>query len=77
MTDSSNGYERGEFAIIPIRWDDRRGEIQFGERQGGFPGMRTERRFVVRRVGPGVAPMTAAGGVTIGYSGAPVRRGLA
>ena len=47
-----NGYESGEFAIIPIRWDDRRGEIQFGERQGSLRGMRTERRFVVRRVGP-------------------------
>lgn len=32
----SNGYEGGEFAIIPIRWDDRLGEIQFGKRQGRF-----------------------------------------
>ena len=73
----SNGYETGEFAIIPLRWDDRRGEIQFGERQGHFAGMRTERRFVVRRVGLGATPMTQTEGVTIDYSGVLIQRVLA
>jgi alpha-D-xyloside xylohydrolase len=73
----SNGYETGEFAVIPIRWDDRLNEIQLGQRQGGFPGMRSARRFVVRRVGSGVSPMTQTEGVTIDYAGAPVRRVLA
>ncbi len=73
----SNAYETGGFAIIPIRWDDRHSEIQFGERQGGFAGMCTAHRFVVRRVGPGVSPMTQTEGVTIDYAGAPVRRVIA
>ncbi len=73
----SNDYETGESAIIPIRWDDRRGEIALGERQGNFTGLRTARRFVVRRVAPGVAPMTRAEGVTIDYSGTALRHVLA
>jgi alpha-D-xyloside xylohydrolase len=73
----SNAYETGDFAIIPIRWHDRRGEIELGERQGGFAGMRTARRFVVHRVGPGVSPMIQTEGVTIDYSGVPTRRVLA
>jgi alpha-D-xyloside xylohydrolase len=69
----SNAYETGEFAVIPIRWDDRQGEIQFGERQGRFAGMQTTRRFVVHRVGPGVTPMAQGEGVAIDYMGATVR----
>ena len=73
----SNGYETGEFAIIPIRWDDRRGEIEIGEQKGSFAGMRAARRFVVHLVGDGVSPMNRSEGVTIDYSGASVRRALA
>ena len=69
----SNGYETGEFAIIPIRWDDRQNTIEFGERQGGFAGMRPLRRFVVRRGGPGVTPMGTSEGMVISYSGTPER----
>ena len=72
----SNAYETGEFATIPIRWDDRRGEIQFGKPQGGFAGMRTERSFVVHRVGPGVTPMSESKGLIIDYTGVPIRAAL-
>ena len=72
----SNGYETGASSIIPIRWDDGRGEIEIGERQGSFTGMRTARRFVVRRVRSGVTPMTQSKGIVIDYSGEPIRRAL-
>lgn len=73
----SNAYETGGSAIIPIHWDDRRGEIEIGKRRGSFAGMRIECWFAVHRVGPGVAPMIRSEGVTVDYSGVPIRYQLA
>jgi alpha-D-xyloside xylohydrolase len=43
----SNGYERGAFATIPIRWQDSTRTLTVGKRQGAFPGMLTRRTFQV------------------------------
>jgi len=43
----SNGYERGAFATIPIRWQDSTRTLTIGKRQGAFPGMLTQRTFQV------------------------------
>ena len=43
----SNGYERGAFAIIPIRWQDSTRTLTIGKRQGAFPGMLARRTFQV------------------------------
>lgn len=47
--DAGDGYdyERGEFSIIPLRWDDAARRLTLEARQGGFPGMPATRRFRV------------------------------
>ena len=39
------GYTRGEFARIPLRWDDRARRLTIGPREGRFPGMAPTRRI--------------------------------
>jgi alpha-D-xyloside xylohydrolase len=43
----SYGYERGAFARIPVRWDERAKTLTIGRREGSFPGMLAERTFEV------------------------------
>jgi alpha-D-xyloside xylohydrolase len=38
-------YEKGAYATIPVRWDDARGKLTIGARQGRFPGMLETRTF--------------------------------
>lgn len=56
--DAGDGYayERGERAVIPMRWDDRRQTLTLGTRQGSYPGMEPRRTFrvVIVRTGHGV-----------------------
>lgn len=33
------GYENGHYSVIPLKWNERRGVLEIGRRQGGFPGM--------------------------------------
>ena len=47
------GYERGEYALTRMRWDDAAKKLTIFERQGKFPGMREKRRFRLVVVGPG------------------------
>lgn len=73
------GYERGEFSRIPLTWDEKRGELRIGARQGSYPGMQATREIRVRFVdGPrdGVGELEPAADVTIRYTGkaATVRR---
>jgi alpha-D-xyloside xylohydrolase len=44
-------YEKGEYATIPLRWDDRMHTLTIGDRQGQFPGMLENRTFHVVFVG--------------------------
>lgn len=50
------GYEKNEYAVIPIRWNDSDSTLTVGSRQGTFPGMRKEMtmRIVLVRDGFGV-----------------------
>ena len=43
----SYGYERGQFARIPLRWDDANKTLTIGKREGKFPGMLSQRTFNV------------------------------
>ena len=45
-------YEDGACARIPIRWDDAARTLTVGAREGAFPGMLQQRRFVVMVVDP-------------------------
>jgi alpha-D-xyloside xylohydrolase len=71
----SYGYERGEFARIPLRWDNARRTLVIGKREGTFPGMLAERTFEIvmvtpdRPIGFSFAPKTDR---TIPYRGEPV-----
>jgi alpha-D-xyloside xylohydrolase len=56
------GYERGECARIPLRWDDAARTLTIGARVGSFPGMLQERTFRVVLVAPGRP---------VGYDSAP------
>ena len=46
------GYEKGQFATIPIRWDDASRTLTLGAREGSFPGMLPRRSFTVVVVDP-------------------------
>jgi alpha-D-xyloside xylohydrolase len=41
----SYDYEKGQFARIPIRWDNATRTLTIGKRLGSFPGMLNERTF--------------------------------
>jgi len=43
----SYGYERGEFARIPIEWNDASRTLTIGARAGSYPGMPASRTFTV------------------------------
>lgn len=68
-----NGYETGASSLIPISWDDAANTLDIGTRQGSYPGMQGNRRFIVHKVAPGVTPMTPGEGVVILYSGEATR----
>jgi len=42
------GYERGEFSRIPLTWNEQKGELHIGARQGRYPGMPEQREMRVR-----------------------------
>jgi alpha-D-xyloside xylohydrolase len=74
----SYGYERGEFARIPLRYDAAKGTLTIGARSGSYPGMAEERTFKVRWIKPGAkapADLDAAADATVEYKGAEVTVG--
>ncbi len=69
----SYGYEKGEFARIPLRYDAAKGTLTIGARTGSFPGMPEERTFRVRWIKAGAkapADLDAAADVSVEYKGA-------
>jgi alpha-D-xyloside xylohydrolase len=71
----SYGYERGEFARIPMRYDAGKGTLTIGARSGSYPGMAGERTFKVRWIKAGArapADLDAASDATVEYKGAEV-----
>lgn len=73
----SRRYAQGEYARIPIAWNDRTGTLTIGAREGSYPGMAQSRRFVVRVISPGQGgdPLAnaAPGDRTVDYSGQPLQ----
>ena len=45
------GYERGDYALVDMRWDDAARRLTIGQRRGRFPGMQVRRKFKVVVVG--------------------------
>ena len=49
------GYEKGEYAIIPLQWDEARQTLSIGQRQGTYPGLEATRKFKVILIGAGAS----------------------
>ena len=73
------GYEKGQYATIPILWHESTHTLEMGARAGSFPGMLKERSFNIVLVskdhGAGVDPATKYDSV-VHYSGRAVRIAL-
>jgi alpha-D-xyloside xylohydrolase len=69
----SYGYERGEFARIPIEWNDATRTLTVGARAGRYPGVPASRTFTVVLVTP-QSPIGygAAANNPIAYTGSAV-----
>ena len=52
-TGDGYGYEHGQQAVIPLRWDDKNSVLTIGAREGSFPGMMEHRSFRIVLVGDG------------------------
>ncbi len=48
----SNGYEHGEFARIPMHYDESTATLRIGARVGHYAGMSAQRTFKVRWISP-------------------------
>jgi alpha-D-xyloside xylohydrolase len=68
-------YEKGEYAVIPMHWDDARHTLTIGDRKGQFPGMLQKRSFRIVFVGEnhgvGIGPEDRPDKV-VEYSGSQV-----
>jgi alpha-D-xyloside xylohydrolase len=51
-------YEKGQYTTIPLKWNDRLGQLEIGERLGSFPTMQAQRSFSVHLAGATAAPRT-------------------
>ncbi|MBD9367683.1 TIM-barrel domain-containing protein [Xanthomonas sp. XNM01] len=68
----SYGYERGQSSRIPLQWNEAKGELTIGAREGSWPGMQSTRSFRVRWVdGPrdDAGALEPAFDQTVQYSG--------
>jgi len=45
------GYERGEYSLVKMQWNDASRKLTIAKRQGSFPGMKPNRLFTVAVVG--------------------------
>ncbi|AIE84565.1 TIM-barrel domain-containing protein [Fimbriimonas ginsengisoli] len=66
------GYEKGAYATIDLRWDDRTHTLTIGKRNGSYPGMPPSRTFRIVLVQPGAGvgiPSTAQVRRTARYIG--------
>ncbi len=73
----SYAYEKGQYSIIPIRWDDHSSSIIIGARAGSFPGMSESRKFrvVLVAAGHGVGEdVTGSANTVISYNGKMIQR---
>ena len=70
----SDGYAKGKYARIPIRWDDKSGTLTIGARTGGYDGMAAKRSISVRFYGrTAAAPDFGANPArSVIYDGRPV-----
>ena len=68
-------YEKGQFAKIPLTYDNATSTLTIGDRQGEYPGMKARRSFNVVKIDAAhpVANPVKAKGKTVEYDGAAVK----
>jgi alpha-D-xyloside xylohydrolase len=69
-------YEKGAFAEIPMRWDEKTGVLTIGKRAGSFDGMLERRTFqvvLVSKEHPVGYAADAAAAKSVEYAGDAVR----
>jgi len=76
--DAGDGYEyeKGQHAVIPLRWDDHASSLLIGAREGSFPGMAANRKFrvVLVKEGHGEGIETAGtANAEIAYEGKEIK----
>ena len=54
-------YERGQYSIIPLTWNDRSRTLTIGKRTGSFKGMKESRTFSVKVIGGTQKTVTYSG----------------
>jgi alpha-D-xyloside xylohydrolase len=59
-------YEKGQFSLIPLKWNDRLRQLEIGTRVGSFPTMLSERTFSVHLAGKSSTPQA------VSYRGTPI-----
>jgi alpha-D-xyloside xylohydrolase len=64
----SYDYERGAFALMLFSWNEARGELTIGARQGSFPGLVTNREYRLVFISPAGRDTK-----TVDYSGSEVK----
>jgi len=69
-------YEKGAYATIPVRWNEKTRTLTIGERKGSFPGMVNARQLHVVLAAPGqsqgIAEAATAAGQTVRYTGGEI-----
>ena len=76
MTARATATTRGEFARIPLRWDERSRTLTIGRREGEFPGMLARRSFqllFVSRARPVGFSFELRPDSTVSYAGEELR----
>ncbi|HKE95101.1 MAG TPA: TIM-barrel domain-containing protein [Povalibacter sp.] len=71
----SYNYEQGQFARVPVSYDDASGTVTIGARAGSFPGMVEKRTFNVRWITPdeaNAADLDAKPDASVEYAGQAV-----
>lgn len=63
------GYEQGRFSTVRMEWDDSRGVLSVGQREGSFPGMEESRKFRVVLGGSADEVFREGAGVEVRYDG--------
>ena len=44
-------FEKGQYSVIPIDWDEKHQRLTIGKREGSFPGMLAQRTFLIEKGG--------------------------
>ena len=67
------GYERGEYALVEMRWNDGARKLSIGARHGSYPGMQSRRlRVVLVGAGQGLGIAESGKAVEVDYDGRAV-----